>query len=139
MPPLPPVPSERKQDRQHRHLVVLSIAAGVLLAIIGIRFLIVPRTAANTFGLAKEIAGYELHHIIGLRDLWLAVLAIALALLHQWRALMWWFGLGALVCLADATIVATSSGKPLNVAFHVGSGIFCAALAAALRRRVNRD
>lgn len=56
---------------KHRHLVWLSMAAGLLLAVIGVRFMIVPRTAANNFGLAKEIVGYELHHMVGLRDLWL--------------------------------------------------------------------
>lgn len=121
--------------RKHRHLVWLGLAGGVLLTLIGIRFLIVPRSAANTFGLAKEIVGYELHHMIGLRDMWLGLLAIALALLREWRALMWWFALGALVCFADAGIAATSSGKAANVAFHVVSGILCVAIAAALHAR----
>lgn len=125
----PPRPSK------HRHFVWLAIGAGILLTVIGIRFMIVPRSAANTFGLAKEIAGYELHQIIGLRDVWLGLLAVAFAMLRQWRALALWFGLGAFVCFADATIAAGSSGKIAAIAFHAGSGVVCAWLAIVLWRR----
>lgn len=120
---------------KHRHLVWLAIAAGALLAIIGARFMIVPRTAANNFGLAKDIKGNELHHMVGLRDLWLGVLAMALAVWRQWRALMAWFALGALVCFADAAIAGLSSGKLAQIAFHAGSGLFCAGMALAIRAR----
>lgn len=120
---------------KHRHLVWLAIAAGALLAIIGARFMIVPRTAANNFGLAKDIKGNELHLLVGLRDLWLGGLAMALAVWRQWRALMAWFALGALVCFADAAIAGLSSGKLAQIAFHVGSGVFCAGMALAIRAR----
>lgn len=120
---------------KHRHLVWLSIAAGLLLAIIGARFMIVPRTAANNFGVAKDFTGYELHHMVGLRDLWLGGLAIALAVWRQWRALMAWFALGALVCFGDAAIAGVSSGKLPQIAFHAGSGLFCAGMALAIRAR----
>mgnify|MGYP001481686989 CR=1 FL=1 len=121
---------------KHRHLVWLSVAAGVLLAVIGARFMIVPRTAANNFGLAKEIVGYELHQMVGLRDMWLGGLAVVFALMREWRALMIWFALGALVCWADASIAFYSSGKAVAVAFHALSGVFCAALALAIRARL---
>ena len=124
---------------KHRHLVWLGVCAGLLLAVIGVRFMLVPRTAANNFGLGKELAGFELHHMVGLRDIWLGLLAVALAALKEWRALALWFAFGALVCFADAVIAGTSSGKPLAIAFHVGSGVFCAAMALALRGRVGRD
>lgn len=124
---------------KHRHLVWLGVFAGLLLTVIGVRFMIVPRTAANNFGLTKELVGYELHRMIGLRDLWLGLLGMALALLREWRALALWFAFGALVCFADAVIAAGSSGKPLAIAFHVGSGIFCSLLAGALAGRVRRD
>ena len=120
---------------KHRHLLWLSVGAGLLLAFIGIRFMIVPRSAANTFGLAREIAGYELHHIVGLRDIWLGLLAVALAALREWRALALWFGLGALVCFADASIAAGSSGKMRAIVFHTGAGIVCAWMAIAIWQR----
>ena len=123
---------------KHRHLVWLAVAAGVLLTVIGIRFAIVPRSAANTFGLARDIVGYELHYIVALRDIWLGLLAVALALLREWRALALWFLLGALVCFADAVIVGQSSGKLAQIAFHVGSGIFCAWMGIVLWRRFGR-
>jgi hypothetical protein len=124
---------------KHRHLVWLGALAGLLLTAIGVRFMIVPRTAANNFGLAREITGYELHHMVGLRDIWLGLLAVALAALEEWRALALWFAFGALVCFADAVIAGASSGKPLAIAFHAGSGVFCAAMALVLRARAGRD
>lgn len=126
----------RPQKRKHRHLMWLSVAAGLLLGVIGLRFMIVPRTAANNFGLAKEIAGFELHHMVGLRDMWLGGLAIVLGVMREWRALVVWFGFGAMVCFADAGIAAHSSGKAVAVGFHVLSGIFCAGLALAIRARL---
>lgn len=119
--------------RKHRHLVWLGVAAGLLLTVIGIRFLLVPRSAASTFGLAKEIAGFELHYMIGLRDIWLGLLAVALAVLREWRALMLWFALATLVCLGDSVIAASSSGKVANVAFHLVSGVLCAVIAWVLK------
>ncbi|MGD9784179.1 MAG: DUF4267 domain-containing protein [Hyphomicrobiaceae bacterium] len=120
---------------KHRHLVWLSLAVGVLLAVIGIRFMIVPRTAANNFGLARDTTGYELHYMVGLRDMWLGGLAAVLALIREWRALAWWFALGTGVCLADALIAAASSGKAAAIAFHAGSALLCGGMAAALFKR----
>ena len=88
---------------KHRHLVWLSVGAGLLLTVIGIRFLIVPRTAALNFGLAKDSVGQALHHMVGLRDIWLGGLALVLVWLREWRALMWWFVL-AVRTFAAATI-----------------------------------
>lgn len=128
-------PSPTPNPDKHRHLVWLAFGAGLLLAVIGIRFMLVPRSAANTFGLAKEIEGFELHYLVGLRDIWLGALAMVLALLREWRALAVWFGLGALVCFADAAIAGASSGKIAAVAFHAGSGVVCGWLAVALWTR----
>ena len=124
-------------SRKNRHVVWLAVFAGALLCLIGVRFLLVPRAAANTFGLAREIANYELHRIVGLRDLWLGGLAVTFALLRAWRALALWLLLGAGVCFADAAIAGTSSGKPLAVAFHAGSGVFCLWLGVAAWQRHN--
>ncbi len=129
-------PGIRLKKYKHRHLIWLSVAAGVLLAVIGVRFMIVPRTAANNFGLAKQIEGYELHYMVGLRDIWLGGLAVVLGVLREWRALMVWFALGALVCFADAAIAAYSSGKAAAVGFHILSGVFCTGLALAIRARL---
>ncbi|PPD01480.1 MAG: hypothetical protein CTY31_01550 [Hyphomicrobium sp.] len=118
-------------------LRVVAILAGLLLAVIGVRFLVVPDQAARTFGLAKVIAGSELQFIIGLRDLWLGGLAVAFALLKEWRALALWFGLGTLVCFSDAAIAATSSGRTGPVVFHLVCGVACAVI-GALSWRVGR-
>ena len=124
------MPNERLQ----RWIIGTCLFCGLLLTVIGIRFLLVPESAAGAFGLADPPRGYELYYIIGLRDVWLGLLAVALAAFRQWRALMFGLGIGALVCFADAGIAAASSGKPPQVAFHVGSGILCAALTLLMLR-----
>jgi hypothetical protein len=120
--------------RLQRWIIGICIFCGLLLTAIGVRFLLVPESAARAFGLAEPPQGYELHYIIGLRDVWLGLFAVALALLHEWRALMLGFGIGALVCFADAGIAAASRGALPQVAFHVGSGILCAVLTLLILR-----
>src|SRR5271166_5099808 len=124
------MPNERLQ----RWIIGTCLFFGLLLTAIGIRFLLVPESAAGAFGLAEPLKGYELYYIIGLRDIWLGLFAVALAAFGQWRALMFGFGIGALVCFADGGIAAASSGKLPQVAFHVGSGILCAALTLLILR-----
>ena len=121
-------------ERRSGLLRVIAVLAGVLLFAIGIRFLVVPDEAARTFGLAREIAGFELHQVIGLRDLWLGGLAVILAAMKEWRALAVWFGLGALVCFSDAAIAASSSGRTGPIAFHVACGVACAVLGVFFAR-----
>lgn len=118
-----------------RQLKVLAMAAGLALLVIGIRFLVVPERAAAFFGIGRLPGPHDLHYVIALRDLWLALLLIALALMEEWRALAVALALGALVCFGDSAIVAGSSGRALAIAFHVGSGVFCALLAWACWHR----
>jgi hypothetical protein len=117
-----------------RWLKGICLLGGLLLTVIGIRFLLVPESAARTFGIATPPAGHEMHYIIGLRDIWLGLLAAALAALHEWRAVMIWSGMGAVVCFADAGIAGMSSGKLPQVAFHFGSGIVCIAVTLFILR-----
>lgn len=126
------------KSTDHRLLAWLGAAAGLVLLIIGIRFLIVPDSAQRTFGLPARLTGNELHAIIGLRDVWLAGLAIAFAALRQWRSLALWLLLGAGVCLGDGLIVAISSGKAWAMAFHWGSGVFCLVLGSLCWRMEKR-
>src|SRR5690242_7304392 len=114
--------SRPRLPERMRWTLSICVAVGVLLTIIGIRYLLVPKSAAVTFGVIQPPSGYELHYIIGLRNVWLGLLAIGLAVLRQWRGLALWFGIGAVVCFADAAIAGTSSGRLPQVAFHIGSG-----------------
>lgn len=118
-----------------RWVLALAIAAGVALLVIGVRFLAVPHQAARFFGLANPPGQFDLHLVVALRDLWLALMLIGLAALCEWRALALCLGLGALVCFADSAIVASSSGRGSAIAFHVASGIYCAVLAFAAHSR----
>lgn len=118
-----------------RALKVLGIATGVVLLAIGIRFLVVPERAGQFFGLGRPGGPYDLHYVIALRDLWLALLLIGLAVLEEWRALALSLALGALVCFGDGLIVASSSGRAGPLMFHTASGVFCAVLAGLCWRR----
>ncbi len=132
-----PPKADLKPEPTHRHVVWLGVFGGALLFIIGVRFMIVPDSALFTFGLGSAPQDSKaVHYVIGLRDLWLGALAVAFALLRDWRALGLWFLMGTLVCWSDAAIVASNNGPNLAVAFHTAAGIFCAALGwGAWRRR----
>jgi uncharacterized protein DUF4267 len=117
-----------KSKRATVLLIVVGLG-GVLLGVIGVRYLLVPESAARTFGVPGRPVGHELHSIIGLRNLWLGALAIGLAALRQWHGLALWFATGTAVCFADALIAATATGKPPQVAFHVLCGFLYAVLA----------
>lgn len=120
---------------QHRRVLrILAASTGVVLLIIGMRFLLVPHQAARFFGLAPGTGSADPHYVIGVRDIWLAAIIIILAALSDWRGLAIWLGLGVFVCIADAAIAAHASGKALAVAFHLMSGVYCGALALACWR-----
>lgn len=109
----------------------LALATGVVLALIGVRFLLQPEAAATFFGIDRRAPGFAPHYAIALRDLWLGALLIVFAALEDWRAVALWLGFGALVCFGDALLATLSSGRWVSIAFHAGSGVFCAGLAAA--------
>ena len=99
------------------------VATGLVLGLIGLRFGLVPRSAARFFGLDTPAAPAHVHYVVAVRDLWLALLVIALAALKEWRALALWLGLAALACLADAVIVMQATGWMRAILFHVASGL----------------
>ena len=127
-----------KKSRTATLLLVAAVLAGSLLGVIGVRYLSVPESAARTFGIPGRPAGHELYYIIGLRNLWLAALAIGLAALRQWHGLALWFATGTVVCFADALIAANATAKPPQVAFHLVCGLGCALLATMAWRRARK-
>lgn len=130
--------AEAKLSRHQRLILAVCLLGGVLLTVIGARYFLTPDGAARTFGLPGRPAGYELYYIIGLRNVWLGLLAMAFALLREWRALTLWFALGAIVCFADAAIAASSTGKVPQVAFHAGCGVACILLGGLAGRQWRR-
>lgn len=118
--------------------MALSVAGGVALCVIGLRFLVVPEAAATFFGIDKRSPGFAPHAAIALRDLWLGLLLIAFALRHDWSSVGFWFGLGSLVCFGDAAIAASSSGRWGSIAFHAVSGLSCLAIAAVVWAQARR-
>jgi hypothetical protein len=117
------------------HIVIwFSIATGAVLCAIGLRFLVLPEIAAEFFGIDQRMPGIAPHAAIALRDLWLGLLLITFAVFQKWQEIAIWLGIGALVCLGDASIAMMSSGRWVSVSFHVASGVFCAWLAIAAWR-----
>jgi hypothetical protein len=118
-------------------LRTLAMLTGVVLLAIGVRFLLVPHQAARFFGItpAEAAAAGALHYVIGLRDIWLAVIVMVLSAVGDWRGLALWLGLGVCVCLGDAAIAAVSSGRAMSVGFHLASGLYCGALGLACWRQ----
>lgn len=111
-----------------------ALGIGVLLALIGVRFLLAPDLAARQFGAATVATDAALHRAIGLRDVWLGALAVAFAVWRHWKGLAVWFGIGALVCFGDAVIVLASSGSLGAIAFHLAAGgLFVAVAIGAWR------
>ena len=125
--------------RRDRWILGVCLLGGVLLTVIGARYFLTPEGAARTFGVPARPAGNELHYIIGLRNVWLGLLAVAFALLREWRTLALWFGLGTIVCFADAAIAASATGKVPQVAFHVACGVACVVLSVLTWRRHTRN
>jgi hypothetical protein len=118
-----------QDHRTNRIVLAICLAGGALLTVIGIRYFLVPQSAARTFGVPARPGGFELHYIVGLRNVWLGLLAVAFAALRVWRALALWFTGAVVVCFADGLIAATSTGGVPQVAFHLGCGVASAVLA----------
>ena len=127
-----------KSQKTTRFCVAAAVVIGTLLGVIGLHYLLVPESAALTFGVPGRPAGHELYYVIGLRNLWLAALVIGLAALRQWHGLALWFAIGAAVCFADVLIAAQSTGKGPQVAFHFVCGLGFALLATVVWRRASR-
>jgi hypothetical protein len=121
-----------------RWVLAVCLLGGVLLTVIGIRYFLVPEQAARTFGVPRRPSGYEFHYVIGLRNVWLGLLAVAFSALREWRALALWFALGTIVCFADAAIVASSTGRLPQIAFHMGCGAASIVLAVVCWRAAAR-
>src|SRR5262249_23811713 len=100
-----------EKDRRTRWLLLnICLLGGALLTFIGIRYFVVPHAAARTFGVPGRPTGFELHYVLGLRNVWLGLLAVALAVMREWRALALWFAGAVFVCFSDAFIAARSIG-----------------------------
>jgi Domain of unknown function (DUF4267) len=128
----------QKSTRAERWVLAVCLLGGLLLTVIGIRYFAVPEQAARTFGVPGRPAGYAFHYVIGLRNVWLGLLAMAFSALREWRALALWFALGTIVCFADAAIAASSTGRLPQIAFHIGCGAACIVLAVACWRVAGR-
>ena len=127
----------KANNRMHPNgrVAILSLLVGLVLTVIGARFLVWPVAAARTFGVRGDLQGMALHQVVALRDIWLGLLAVGLVMLKEWQALTLWMGLGALVCLGDSFIAARAGGAWPPILFHLGSGVVLTALAIVIAHR----
>ena len=134
------MPSE-KERRSRWLLLNVCLLGCALLTFIGIRYFLVPNAAARTFGVPGRPTGFEMHYILGLRNVWLGLLGVAFALMREWRALALWFAGATIVCFSDAWIASRSLGGLPQITFHVASGavsIVLAILCWGTARRIAR-
>jgi hypothetical protein len=94
------------------------------LFVIGLRFLITPRSAALFFGLSDDASTYTFHQVIGLRDIWLASIILACLILRDWRMVCVCFGSGVFVCLGDSAIVWSLGGDSFAMWFHAITAVW---------------
>jgi hypothetical protein len=128
-----------EKERRSRWLLLnICLLGGALLTFIGIRYFLVPHAAARTFGVPGRPTGFELHYILGLRNVWLGLLAVALALMREWRALALWFAGATVVCFSDAWIASRSLGGLPAITFHVASGAISLVLGILCWRTARR-
>jgi hypothetical protein len=128
-----------EKERRARWLLLnICLLGAALLTFIGIRYFVVPYAAARTFGVPGRPTGFELHYIVGLRNVWLGLLGIALALMREWRALALWFAGAVVVCFSDAFIAAKSVGGLAQIAFHTSCGFASIVLALMCWRTARR-
>jgi hypothetical protein len=127
-----------KERRTRWILLNICLLGGALLTFIGIRYFLVPHAAARTFGVPGRPTGFELHYIVGLRNVWLGLLGVAFALMREWRSLALWFAGATVVCFSDALIASHSVGGLPQVTFHTTSGFVSAILAILCWRTARR-
>ena len=128
-----------EKERRTRWLLLnVCLLGGALLTFIGVRYFLVPHAAARTFGVPGRPTGFELHYVLGLRNVWLGLLAVALALMRQWRALALWFAGAVVVCFSDAWIVSRSLGGLPQITFHVTCGAVSVVLAMLCWRTAHK-
>ena len=109
----------------------ICLIGGVLLTVIGVRYLLMPEEAARTFGVpAAGGVRTPLHHRPEER---LARAAGGrLRPVREWRALALWFALGRSCVSPTRPLRQARPAELPQVAFHVGCGLACIVLAGRL-------
>ncbi|MQY04514.1 DUF4267 domain-containing protein [Actinomadura macrotermitis] len=103
----------------------LAVALNLLIAFIGLRFLLVPRPAAAGYGVpAKQDGDAAYLTIKGLRDLTYGVMGLALTAFAGAHAVGWFMLVVALVPLGDTLIVLRHGGtKAVAFGIHFATAV----------------
>ncbi|MGK5682288.1 DUF4267 domain-containing protein [Actinoplanes sp. URMC 104] len=112
----------------------LAIVVIALVALIGLRFLLAPRTAAVGYGVsAKENGDSAYLTIKGLRDFTLSLLGAALLAFSGPHAAGWYMLVGAIIPLGDVLIVLRHGGsRAVAFGIHFATAVVLLISAALL-------
>jgi hypothetical protein len=112
----------------------LAIIVIVLVAAIGLRFLIAPRVAAAGYGVpAKDNGDAAFLTVKGLRDSTLALLGAALLAFAGAHAAGWYMLVGAIIPLGDMLIVLRHGGsRAIAFGIHFATAVLLLITAAVL-------
>jgi hypothetical protein len=130
MPNQPPEASERLGIRDLSTWLVL--APAIALVLLGILFIVAPRTGAAVFGIpAPEGSGLAYVAAIGVRDVAFGLFVLTLALLASRRAVGLVLAVTVLIPTGDILIVVNERGlsSPGHLLLHGASGAYMAAAA----------
>jgi len=109
-----------------------SLATGVLMVFIGLRFLITPLQAEADFGIHTGITGhFEFHTIKGIRDLATGLLTLALLFNKEYRSLGWMMLCMSIIPVSDMLLVLHTPLHPAWAIYpHLAAIIICLTVGA---------
>jgi hypothetical protein len=119
----------------------LVLALSGVFILLGLLFVLAPRTGAALFGIAPEGPGLSYVSAIGLRDLAFGAYLAALSRLSTRRAVGTVLGLTVLIPAGDVVLVFLERGfeSPKHLLLHAVSGLVMAASASWLLARSLHD
>ncbi|NIG55739.1 DUF4267 domain-containing protein [Chitinophaga sp. Cy-1792] len=105
----------------------LSLATGLLLMFIGLRFFLVPEQAEAGFGIHTGLTEhFEFHYIKGIRDFAFGLLTTVLLLNKEYRSLGWLMLCCAIIPTTDFIVVLSNPLHPAAAIYpHLTAVLIC--------------
>jgi len=107
-----------------------TLATGIFMVFIGLRFLLNPLVAEAAYGIQVPTKNnFSFHYIKGIRDLFSGLILVGLVLSKEFRALGMLLLIATIIPAVDFSIVLTSPGHETAKLFsHLSAIILCAIL-----------
>jgi hypothetical protein len=122
-----------------RKNIAIGLAAlfGIILTVLGLRFVFVPEASAAGFGVPASARGDAGAYLAtkGVRDTASGLFILTLLAVRQWYALGWLLLVATIIPLGDAAIVLSHHG-PIGLAYgmHGGAALTLVVIAVLLLR-----